>query len=74
MDEPPSGVRCQAIDYGDADTITAMAEAALAVAPPAFALAGHSMGGRVALEVVRLAPERVQQLILMDTGHLAPAP
>ena len=74
MDSPPSGVLCQAIDYGDADTITAMAEAALAVAPPAFSLAGHSMGGRVALEVVRLAPGRVQQLILMDTGHLAPVP
>lgn len=64
----------QVVDYGDADTITAMAEAALAVAPPQFALAGHSMGGRVALEVVRLAPERVQKLILMDTGHLALAP
>ena len=28
------------------------------------------MGGRVALEVVRLAPSRVQKLILMDTGYL----
>jgi pimeloyl-ACP methyl ester carboxylesterase len=62
---------CQVVDYGEANTITAMAEAALAVAPPQFALAGHSMGGRVALEVVRLAPARVQKLILMDTGYLA---
>ena len=61
---------CQVVDYGDADTLIAMAEAALAVAPPRFALAGHSMGGRVALEIVRLAPSRVQQLILMDTGYL----
>lgn len=61
---------CQVVDYGDADTLTAMAQAALAVAPPHFALAGHSMGGRVALEVVRLAASRVQKLILMDTGYL----
>ncbi|MES2191093.1 MAG: alpha/beta hydrolase [Pseudomonadota bacterium] len=74
MDAPSTGVHCQAIDYGDADTITAMAEAVLAVAPPVFSLAGHSMGGRVALEVVRLAPGRVERLILMDTGHLARMP
>ncbi len=55
-------------DYGDADRITGMAEVALADAPPRFALAGHSMGARVALEVVRLAPERVERLALLDTG------
>lgn len=65
---PP--VSCTVVDYGDADTITAMAQAALAVAPPLFVLAGHSMGGRVAMEVVRLARPRVQKLILMDTGYL----
>lgn len=63
-------VACQVVDYGDADSLRAMAEAALAVAPARFALAGHSMGGRVALEIVRMAPSRVQQLILMDTGYL----
>ena len=61
---------CQVVDYGEAASITAMAEQALAVAPPQFALAGHSMGGRVALELVRLAPHRVQKLMLMDTGYL----
>ena len=64
---------CQVVDYGDADSITAMAEAVLAVAPAGFvgfALAGHSMGGRVALGVARLAPERVKKIILMDTGYL----
>lgn len=70
----PPTLAGQVVDYRDADTITAMAELALRVAPPQFALAGHSMGGRVALEVVRLAPERVQKLILMDTGYLALAP
>lgn len=74
LDAPPQGVMCKVADYGDADTITAMAQAALAIAPPVFSLAGHSMGGRVALEVVRLAPERVERLIVMDTGHLARAP
>jgi pimeloyl-ACP methyl ester carboxylesterase len=34
-----------------------------------FALAGHSMGGRVALEVLRAAPGRVVRLALLDTGY-----
>jgi pimeloyl-ACP methyl ester carboxylesterase len=50
------------------DSITAMAQAVLAAAPARFALAGHSMGARAALEVVRLAPERVERLALLDTG------
>lgn len=48
-----------------------MAELVLEQAPGHFALAGHSMGGRVALEVVRRAPERVARLALLDTGFLA---
>jgi len=59
----------EAIDgYGEADSIGAMAAQVLASAPPRFALAGHSMGGRVALEVVRRAPERVERLALLSTG------
>ena len=54
--------------YGDAATITGMAESVLAMAPPRMALAGHSMGARVALEVLRLAPERIERLALLDTG------
>jgi len=45
-----------------------MAERALAVFPGKVALVGFSMGGRVALEAVRRAPERVERLCLMDTG------
>jgi pimeloyl-ACP methyl ester carboxylesterase len=45
-----------------------MAERVLAAAPARFALAGHSMGGRVALEVVARAPARVSRLALLDTG------
>jgi pimeloyl-ACP methyl ester carboxylesterase len=50
------------------DSILAMAEAVLRWAPPTFALAGHSMGGRVAFQVYRLAPERVTKLALLNTG------
>src|SRR5882757_2452198 len=49
-------------------SIVRMAEQVLATAPPRFALAGHSMGGRVALEVWRQAPERVTALALLNTG------
>jgi pimeloyl-ACP methyl ester carboxylesterase len=45
-----------------------MAEHVLASAPGRFALAGHSMGGRVALEAYRLAPERISGLALLNTG------
>src|SRR5690349_21491817 len=45
-----------------------MAERILATAPAHFALAGHSMGGRVALEIVARARERVTRLALLDTG------
>ena len=48
--------------------ITAMAERALADAPPRFAVIGFSMGGYVAREIVRLAPERVSALILIATS------
>jgi pimeloyl-ACP methyl ester carboxylesterase len=49
------------------DSMAAMADAALAEAPPGFALAGFSMGGYVAFEILRRAPQRVQRLALIDT-------
>ncbi len=64
------GFDCRVVDHGQADSLVQMAEQLLADAPERFALAGHSMGGRVALEVMRLAPERVTHLGLFDTGHL----
>lgn len=54
-----------------ADTIAALAEEVLANAPPRFALAGLSMGGIVAMEILRIAPGRVARLALLDTNHLA---
>ena len=65
--------RCETTDPGDADSITAMARRVLDTAPAQFAVAGHSMGGRVALEVLRLAPGRVTRLALLDTGYKARA-
>jgi len=57
------------IDYGMSDSLVTMAKLALAQAPAHFALAGHSMGGRVALEMMRLAPKRISALALLDTGY-----
>jgi pimeloyl-ACP methyl ester carboxylesterase len=55
--------------YGELSSITDMALSVLEAAPAErFSLAGHSMGGRVALEIVRLAPDRVERLALLDTG------
>jgi pimeloyl-ACP methyl ester carboxylesterase len=54
--------------YGDADSLAEMARRVLETAPGQFALLGHSMGGRVALEIYRRAPERVERLALLSTG------
>ena len=59
---------CQVVSHGEADSLVQMAQQILDAAPAQFDLAGHSMGGRVALEVVRLAPERVRRLALLGTG------
>jgi pimeloyl-ACP methyl ester carboxylesterase len=55
-------------DVSDRTSITDMAEAALSLLPGKIALAGHSLGGRIALEAVRLAPDRIERLALLDTG------
>lgn len=54
--------------YNGHITIKAMALHVLAQAPARFALIGHSMGARIALEVCRLAPDRVMRLALVNTG------
>jgi pimeloyl-ACP methyl ester carboxylesterase len=53
---------------GDGDSLGALAEAIIDRAPARFAIAGHSMGGRVALEVARRAPGRLLGFALLDTG------
>jgi len=64
-------VTCMIADWGDLDSFTEMAEAVLRAAPERFSLAGHSMGGRVAFQLYRLAPERVMRLALFNTGSEA---
>jgi pimeloyl-ACP methyl ester carboxylesterase len=55
-----------------ADSIAALAAAALAAMPPGrFAVAGFSLGGYVALEVCRQAPGRIAGIALLDTGARA---
>lgn len=49
-------------------TITAMAADLLARHDGALIVAGHSMGGRVAMEMARLAPARMAGLALLNTG------
>jgi pimeloyl-ACP methyl ester carboxylesterase len=56
------------------DSMTAMARRILDEAPPRFALAGLSMGGYVAQEIMRQAPGRVSRLALLDTGARADTP
>ena len=58
----------------DHETISELASDVLNNAPPVFALAGLSMGGIVAMEIVSQAPERVERLALLDTNPLAELP
>jgi len=61
-------------DHTRDDTMAAIAARILAAAPARFALAGLSMGGYIALEIVRRAPDRVARLALLDTGARADTP
>jgi pimeloyl-ACP methyl ester carboxylesterase/ketosteroid isomerase-like protein len=56
------------VSFAGFDDLTAMAQHVLANVEGDFALAGHSMGGRVALEIHRLAPQRITHLALLNTG------
>ncbi len=61
-------------DMTQDDTIEGMAERVLAGAPETFALAGLSMGGYAALEIMRRTPDRVERLALLDTSANADTP
>ncbi len=58
----------------EAETMAELARLVLRDAPPRFALGGLSMGGIVAMEMLRQAPERVERLALLDTNPLPEAP
>jgi pimeloyl-ACP methyl ester carboxylesterase len=61
-------------DHMQDDTIAAITARLLVSAPPRFALCGLSMGGYIAFEVMRQAPERVTRLALLDTGAKGATP
>jgi pimeloyl-ACP methyl ester carboxylesterase len=61
-------------DHTRDDGMAAIARRILASAPPRFALAGLSMGGYIAFEIMRQAPERVAKLALLDTGARSETP
>ncbi len=61
-------------DHTRDDSIAAIARRILAAAPTRFALAGLSMGGYIAFEIMRQAPQRVAKLALLDTGPGAETP
>ena len=58
----------QVADHTRDDSMEAIAAGILAQAPPRFALVGLSMGGYIALTMVRQAPARVHKLALLDTS------
>jgi pimeloyl-ACP methyl ester carboxylesterase len=58
----------QVLSFRGFSSIPAMAQHVLDIAPPRFAVAGHSMGGRVALEIMRAAPRRISGLALLNTS------
>lgn len=61
-------------DIGQDDSMSAMADRLLAQLVGPFDLLGFSMGGFVALEVLRMAPDRVRRLALLDTNARADTP
>jgi pimeloyl-ACP methyl ester carboxylesterase len=70
IEELADVAECIVADYGELDSLTAMAEAVLDSAPGRFSVAGHSMGGRIAIEIYRRAPGRVERMALLNTGYL----
>jgi pimeloyl-ACP methyl ester carboxylesterase len=63
-----SEVNCLVGDTHSDRSLRGMAQRILGQAPETFALAGVSMGGMVALEMMKIAPERVTRLALIDTN------
>jgi pimeloyl-ACP methyl ester carboxylesterase len=61
-------------DTTTSDNFAAMAAGVLDRAPPSFAIAGLSMGGILAFELWRQAPERITHMALLDTNPHAEAP
>lgn len=69
----PGSIDVREFSFPNVSSIEQMAESVLASMPEHFAIAGHSMGGRVALETVRRAADRVLGVALLNTGVHPPA-
>lgn len=65
---------CQVCIAAQGETVEKMSEAMMAGLPPKFALLGHGLGGDVALDIIRRAPDRVTRVILMATDPLSEPP
>lgn len=68
------GIECHIAQHGLCDSLAGMARAVLEAHPGPLAVAGHSMGGRVAFEIARLAGKRLRGAALLDTGYRPLAP
>jgi pimeloyl-ACP methyl ester carboxylesterase len=67
-------VMCHVADITQGETLDELARSVLAEAAPRFSLVGFSLGGYVAQEIARLAPERIMRLALLDTSVRADTP
>jgi len=65
---------CQVGDLTAHDNLQDTAAAVLARAPPRFALAGFSLGGYIAQEILRIAPGRVTRLALLGSSFKPDSP
>lgn len=63
-------IQTQLVDHAPSSSLVEMAKRVLDQCPARFAVAGHSMGGRVAMEMMRMAPERITHIALIDTAYL----
>ena len=70
----PTRLQVRVADFSQLSSIGAMADKVVSETAGPIVAIGHSMGGRVALEVLRRAPERVVGLALLDTGIHTRAP
>ena len=64
-------IKVQIADISQHSNMSDLAADVLSQAPRKFCLAGHSMGGIVAMEICAQAPERIEKLALIDTNPLA---
>ncbi len=65
---------CHVCIAGQGETVEQMSEALMPGLPEKFALIGHGLGGDIALDIIRRAPDRVTRVVLMATDPLSEAP